>query len=136
MPAEVSVGDLIPEQVFKVDIGPMKVFSVLMGDPNPIHFDPEFVRGLGLGDRPVNQGTITMSYSVSAVVAWAGGVARLLKFRCRFLGNVVDGDEVTAGGRVTALESTDAGRTATLDVWLERKTGERAVEGSAVVLFG
>ena len=131
MPAEARVGERIPELTFSVEPGPMKVFSVLMGDPNPIHFDPEFVRSLGLGDRPVNQGTITMSYPVSAVIAWAGGVEALLSFRCRFLANVVAGDEVHAGGEVTAVE----GETAVLDIWLER-AGERVLQGSAVVRLG
>jgi acyl dehydratase len=131
--SQASVGGRIPDLKFKVDVGPMKVFSVLMADPNPIHFDPDVVRGLGLGDRPVNQGTITMSYVVSAVIAWAGGVERLLNFKCRFLGNVVDGDEVIAGGEVTAVTTTDTDRTAQLDVWLERAGGQRAVEGSAIV---
>jgi acyl dehydratase len=132
MPTEPRVGDAIPELTFPVEVGPMKVFSVLMGDPNPIHFDPDFVRSLGLGDRPVNQGTITMGYAVSAVLAWAGGVERLLRFQCRFLANVVAGDLVTAGGTVTAVESTPSGGTASLDIWLER-AGERVLTGSATV---
>lgn len=132
MPAEARVGDAIPERTFEVEVWPMKVFSVLMGDPNPIHFDPDFVRGLGLGEQPVNQGTITMSYAVSAVTDWAGGVERLLRFQCRFLANVLAGDSVTAGGTVTAVESTPTGATASLEVWLER-AGERVLAGSAVV---
>ena len=59
MPRSVAVGDVIPELTFTVEVGPMKVFSVLMDDPNPIHYDPEFVRSLGRGPEPVNQGTIT-----------------------------------------------------------------------------
>ena len=130
---DVSAGQRLPDLSFRVDVGPMKVFSVLMADPNPIHFDPEFVRGLGLGDRPVNQGTITMSYAVSAVIAWAGGVDRLVNFKCRFLGNVVEGDDVTAGGEVIAVTAADADRTVEVDVWLERAGGQRVVEGSATV---
>jgi acyl dehydratase len=128
-----AVGDRIPERRFLVSVDAMKVFSLLMRDPNPVHFDPEFVRALGLGDRPVNQGTITMGYPITAVIEWAGDPARLLTFRCRFLGTLLAGDEAVAGGVVTAVEA-DAGRTvATLDVWLDRAAGDRVVEGGATV---
>ena len=83
----------------------MKVFSVLMRDPNPVHFDPAFVRALGLGDRPVNQGTITMGYPITAVLEWAGGPERVVGFRCRFLRTLLADDEAIAGGEVTALET-------------------------------
>jgi acyl dehydratase len=134
--SEASLGELLPERRFRVDASAMKVFSVLMADPNPIHYDPDFVRGLGLGDRPVNQGTITMSYAITAVVEWAGGVERLRRFSCRFTGSVLADDEVTVGGEVTAVEQ-EAGETlVTLDVWLARQTGDRAVVGTAVVSLG
>lgn len=135
MPADARIGERIPDRAFAVELWPMKVFSVLMGDPNPIHFDPELVREMGL-EAPVNQGTITMGYPVSAVFEWAGGPDRLRSFRCRFAGNVVAGDRVTAGGEVTALGTdADGARTATLDVWLEREDGSRPVSGTAVVLL-
>jgi acyl dehydratase len=134
--SEARVGDLLPERRFRVDASAMKVFSVLMADPNPIHYDPAFVRALGLGDKPVNQGTITMSYAITAVVEWAGGVDRLRRFSCRFRGSVVADDEVTVGGEVTAVEERPQETLATLDVWLARQTGDRAVVGTAVVSVG
>jgi acyl dehydratase len=131
-----EVGDTIPEMAFEVSAEPMKVFSVLMDDPNPIHYDREFVRSLGRGDEPVNQGTITMGYLVNAVVAWAGGVERLLRFRCRFGSSVVAGDRVVAGGTVTALNTGPRGQTAELEIWLKRSGDQMALTGSATVLIG
>jgi acyl dehydratase len=133
MPADVAVGDRIPELEFHVRAEPMKVFSVLMRDPNPIHFDPEFVASLGLGDSPVNQGTITMGYLLNAVLAWAGAAERLVVFRCRFLGSVVAGDTVRACGQVEAVEDDGDDRVVDLTVWLERADGERVLSGSARV---
>jgi acyl dehydratase len=133
MPADVAVGDRIPGLEFHVRAEPMKVFSVLMRDPNPIHFDPEFVASLGLGDSPVNQGTITMGYLLNAVLAWAGEAERLVVFRCRFLGSVVAGDTVRACGQVEAVEDDGDDRVVDLTVWLERADGERVLSGSARV---
>ncbi len=136
MSRAVAVGDSIPELEFHVSAERMKVFSVLMDDPNPIHYDPEFVRSLGRGNEPVNQGTITMGYLVNAVVAWAGGVERLLRFRCRFGSSVVAGDRVVAGGTVTALGTDPRGQTAELEIWLKRSGDQPALTGSATVLIG
>lgn len=132
----VQVGDTIPQLEFKVAAEPMKIFSILMDDPNPIHFDRDFVRRLGRGDQPVNQGTITMGYLVNAVIAWAGGVDRLLRFRCRFGSSVVAGDHVVAGGTVTALGTDARGETAELELWLKRSGDQLALSGSATVLLG
>ena len=51
----------------------------------------------------------------------------------RFTSNVFDGDEVVAGGVVTAIDEIDGERRATCDVWLDRGDGTRAIEGVAVV---
>ena len=112
----------------------MKVFSVLMRDPNPVHFDPAFVRSLGLGDRPVNQGTITMGYPITAVLEWAGGPERVVAFRCRFLRTLLADDEAIAGGEVTALERSGGRTVATVAIWLDRDNGDRVIEGSASVV--
>jgi 3-hydroxybutyryl-CoA dehydratase len=135
MTAAVRVGDTIPELEFVVSAEPMKVFSILMDDPNPIHYDREFVRSLGRGEEPVNQGTITMGYLLNAVIAWAGGAERLLRFSCRFGSSVVAGDHVTAGGTVTALGSGPRGQTAELELWLRRSEDQMALTGSATVLM-
>jgi acyl dehydratase len=135
MSRTVEVGDTIPELAFEVSGEPMKVFSILMDDPNPIHYDPEFVRSLGRGEEPVNQGTITMGYLVNAVIAWAGGVEHLIRFRCRFGSSVVAGDHVVAGGTVTAVGEGPRGQTAELEIWLKRSGDEIALTGSATVLL-
>lgn len=136
MSAEVKVGDKIPELSFDVSPEPMKVFSVLMDDPNPIHYDPDFVRSLGRGEQPVNQGTITIGYLINAVLSWAGGVDRIVRLRCRFGSSVVAGDHVVAGGTVTALGTSPRGDTAELEIWLRRAGDELALTGSATVLIG
>ena len=128
----VAVGERLPERRFVVSGEAMKVFSVLMRDPNPVHFDPEFVRGLGLGDRPVNQGTITMGYPITALLEWIGDPERLLTFRCRFLRTLLADDVAVAGGEVTAVD----GDVASVAIWLDREGGDRVIEGSATVALG
>ncbi|MCW2984335.1 MAG: protein dehydratase [Conexibacter sp.] len=104
--AVVKVGDELPGLTIEsVDAEKMKLMAALLQDPNPIHFDADHVRALGMGDRPVNQGPTNLSYLLDMVMRWSGGVATLRRVAVRFQGNVFAGDRVVCAGRVTSVES-------------------------------
>lgn len=112
-----AVGDDLPELVIDyVDPEKMKTMALLLRDPNPIHWDVDAVRELGMGDRPINQGPNNMAYLVNMLAAYAGGFDKVRDLRVRFLSNVFGGDRLVAGGKVTAVED-DA---TVCDVWLLR----------------
>ena len=46
----------------RIDPAPMKTVAALLNDSNPIHWDVESVKSLGMGDRVVNQGPNNMAY--------------------------------------------------------------------------
>lgn len=128
-----AVGGELPELRVTVDVESMKVFTLIMHDPNPVHFDPAAVAALGLGDRLINQGTLNMAYLIDAIAELVGDAARVRSFRCRFKGSVFAGDEVVAGGEVTAIDRDGDAPTATFAIWLDRAGAERVLEGVAVV---
>jgi acyl dehydratase len=132
---EVEVGQEVPPFVVDpVRNDPMKTVAALLNDSNTIHWDVEAVKELGMGDRPVNQGTNNLVYVINMLVAWADGDnAALRRIQCRFLGNVFGGDTVTARGVVTAVREVDGERLADLDVWLERSSDDRVLAGTATV---
>ena len=100
-----AVGDELPPFVVEaVDPQRMKTMAALLNDPNPIHYDAQLVARLGYGDKPINQGPITMSYMMNVVVG-AVGAHLLRRFSCRFLGNVFAGERVECRGRVTAVDA-------------------------------
>src|SRR5262245_62328159 len=108
--------DPLPELVIEsVDPERMKTMAALLRDPNPIHWDVESVRALGIGDRPVNQGPNNMAYLVNLLAAFAGGFEYVTALRVRFLGNVFAGDRLVAGGEITELD--DDGQTVHCAVW-------------------
>lgn len=133
--SSVEVGSLVsPFHVDGVDPARMKTMAALLQDPNPIHFDPEVVRSLGLGDRPVNQGPLNVAYVANALLAWAGGdPAALRRLQVRFTGNVFAGDRVTAGGQVVEVQEIDGRTVATCEVWLDRDDGTRLLHGQAEI---
>jgi acyl dehydratase len=81
-----------------VDPEAMKLVAALMDDPQPIHWDTKTVGELGLGDHPVNQGPIAVSYLLDLAVEMVGDAALIRRFRCRFLRNVFAGDRVECSG--------------------------------------
>lgn len=130
-----AVGDALPEwAVDAVDPEKMKTMAALLADPNPIHWDVDAVRELGMGDKPVNQGPNNMAYVANMLAAWAGGHQHLRTLRVRFLANVFGGDRLVAGGTVTAVEPADGGTLASCDVWL-RRGDDTVMAGNARVLL-
>jgi acyl dehydratase len=119
--AVTAVGDELPELVVAaVDAEKMKTMAALLRDPNPIHWDVDAVRDLGMGDRPVNQGPNNMAYLVNLLASYAGGYEGVLALRVRFLANVFAGDRLVAGGTVTAVDDDGPRRLVRCDVWLRR----------------
>lgn len=114
-----------PLVIEHVDPERMKTMALLLRDPNPIHWDVTSTNRLGLGDRPVNQGPVNMSYLIEAAARSAGGPRHILKFSARFLGNVFGGDRVECAGTYTAVDTES--HTATLEL-------TATVNGSAVVV--
>jgi acyl dehydratase len=131
---DVQVGTRIPAwRVASVDAEKMKTMAVLLRDPNPIHFDVEAVRRLGMGDRVVNQGPNNMAYVVNMLLAWTRDPAALRALQVRFLANVFAGDGLVAAGEVTALREERGVPVADCDVWLDRDDGTRVLSGTATV---
>jgi acyl dehydratase len=133
---DVAVGTALPELVVEVDTEKMKTMAVILRDSNPIHWDVESVKAIGMGDRVVNQGPINMAYVMNLLTDWAGGADRLRRFKVRFMANVLAGDTVRAGGTVTDLRDADGERLADLDIWLDVDGGARALSGTATVVVG
>ncbi|EHK82468.1 MaoC family dehydratase [Saccharomonospora azurea] len=131
------VGDSLPSwELPSVSREKMKTMAPLLADPNPIHFDTDVVRALGMGERPVNQGPNNLAYVMNMIAAWAGGQQYLRRIRVRFQGNVLGDDHVVARGTVTGLRSEDGCTLADCDVDLVVVNGERTdvvLSGTATV---
>lgn len=115
-----------------VDEQRMKMLALVLRDPNPIHYDAEAVRALGLGERPVNQGPANLAY-ILTMLRQAFPEHTLDRIHARFLGSVYAGDHVIAGGQVRTTSGTASGETVTCEVWLERRGHGRVVQGTATL---
>jgi acyl dehydratase len=124
-----------PFEVMAVEAAHIKMFALILRDPNPIHFDRSAVEAAGLGDREVNQGGATLAYVYDMLVAWAGSRAAVKRLACRFTANVFAGDRVTARGVVTSVEHGAGGALAECEVWVEDGAGARVLTGRASVVL-
>lgn len=127
------VGTEIPPFYVHVEAEPMKVFTLITGDPNPIHWDPDSVKSAGLGDRVINQGGLNLAYVLNAVTAWTGSRGSVIDTQVRFLGNAFAGDDLVAGGEVTDVNDSAAPPTATVQVWLRESGGTELMSGTVTV---
>jgi acyl dehydratase len=133
---EVEVGTEVPPFVVEsVNAEKMKTVGALLNDSNPIHWDIESVKALGMGDKLVNQGPNNLYYVVNMLTAWTGDPAAVRKLRVRFLGNVYPEERVVARGTVTAIREEGGRRLADLDVRLERGEDDRVLDGEATVVL-
>jgi 3-hydroxybutyryl-CoA dehydratase len=123
---------LRPWKIDHVDPEKMKIFAVVLADPNPIHLDPEAVKAAGLGDRVVNQGPASFGYVLN-MLRDAAPDATIRDLNVRLTANVFGGDTVTAGGEVESVEDRDGERLVTCRVWLDVEGGRRALQGTATL---
>ena len=95
------MSERIPAREFgPVSTEKMKTMAAILQDPNPIHWDVEAVKQLGMGHRQVNQGPINMSYLVNTLISWTGDPGALRELVIRYQSNVFAGDVVRCEGTV------------------------------------
>ncbi len=128
----VRVGDEIPPWAMaSVDPARMRTMAAILRDPYPVHWDADANAAFGLGGRVINQGPLNLSYIVNMLMAWAGPSC-VRRLTVSFGRPVLDGEAVTAMGRVTALIDHPEGPRAQCDVWLDLD-GLGVVTGAALV---
>jgi len=130
---KVEVGDEIPPwEMPSVSAARMRTMAAILRDPNPVHWDSRAVEKLGFGEHTINQGPLGLSYMINMLHAWTGpeSVRRIFM---RFPKVVLDGDHITARGRVTAVRDEAGRRYADCEIWLDRDDGDPPLVGTATV---
>jgi acyl dehydratase len=130
-----AVGDVIPPWIMaEVSAERMRTMAAILRDPNPLHWDREAVAALplDLGKRTINQGPLGLSYMVNMLHAWSGPES-IRRIVMRFPQVVLDGEEVTAFGSVTAMREINGECLADCEVRLEHRERGILLEGEATV---
>ncbi len=96
---DVQVGDAMPALVkAPVDLVQLVKYAGASGDFNPLHFDPEYGKAVGLGSN-IAHGMLIMGFVGQAITNWIPKKF-VKKFGVRFAGQTLPGDIVTVTGVV------------------------------------
>lgn len=79
----VHVGAAIAPLRIEIDRARLVQYAGASGDRNPIHWDQETARAVGLPDV-IAHGMFTMGAAVEAVSAWAGHGGRVVLYQTKF----------------------------------------------------
>ncbi|MEZ5560582.1 MAG: MaoC/PaaZ C-terminal domain-containing protein [Pseudomonadales bacterium] len=130
---KISVGDSIPAwHMPSVRPERMRTMAAILRDPNPVHWDTRVVARLGFGEHTINQGPLGLSYMINMLHEWTGP-GSIRRIYMTFPKVVLDGDDITAMGSVTAVREVDGATLADCDIWLQRSDGDRPLAGTATV---
>ncbi|MDO5710279.1 MAG: MaoC/PaaZ C-terminal domain-containing protein [Micrococcales bacterium] len=97
----------MPPLRVSVDRARLVHYAGASGDRNPIHWDVDFAKGVGLPDV-IAHGMFTMGAAAECVSAWCGDPGRIVSYGTKFVGMVVVprdlGAVVEVSGKVTAVD--------------------------------
>jgi acyl dehydratase len=131
---DTSVGDTLPERSNAVDRAQLVVYAGASGDFNPIHWNEEFAKQVGL-PGVISHGMFSMALVGRMLSDWVGDPAAVKRFSVQFRDVVLPGETLIAKGRVA--EKDEGARTATIELWAEVTRNDETVlpiqKGSAVV---
>ena len=105
--ASVTKGDALPPRTLHIERATLVRYAGASLDFNPIHWDGDFAREVGLPDV-IAHGMFTMGAAATVATDWAGDAGRVVRYTTKFVGPVVvphdTGAEVELGGTVTAVD--------------------------------
>ena len=133
---DVSVASDLPAVSRVVTPEAVRAYADAGGDQNPLHQDEAVARAAGFPGI-IAHGMFTMGHLAASISRWAGGPERIRRLTAQFRAPVFMGEEVLAGGRVTAVDEEQG--IATIECWvrLERdgRTEWPIKRGEAEVLL-
>jgi acyl dehydratase len=129
----IVVGEQLPPFSVLLTLQRLVMEAAANRDFAPIHYDLQAARDSGAPNVYANTTFIETLFE-ALIRSWAGLAARIrvIEFSMKAFNCV--GDEIAAGGEVTAVRDDEAGRVAELSTWVDGPRG-RTVTGGAEVLF-
>ncbi|MGO9020855.1 MAG: MaoC/PaaZ C-terminal domain-containing protein [Syntrophobacteraceae bacterium] len=121
----INVGDVMPVLVkAPIDKVQLVKYAGASGDFNPLHFDREFGKAVGLGGT-IAHGMLIMGFVGQAMTNWIPK-KYIKKFGVRFAGKTLPGDVV----RVTGVVKKKTGNRIICDLEARNQDGTLLIAGS------
>lgn len=110
------------------------LFSASCWNPHRVHYDQAYAKAAEGHDDLLVQGPLQAVHLFQALTSALGGGARLASVSYRHLAALHAGEPVVIRGAVREVDDRDG--TATVEMWMERESGQRTTAGTAVVDAG
>ena len=123
-------GMSLPDRNYIVDQALIKRYSLVSGDMNPLHLDPEFAKTTKFG-RTIAHGMMTLAFVSQAMSEWAEDLWETHGYlRVTFVAPVFTGDELVVRAEVHTV--SPAAKVCKVECWVGDRltlTGEAGIRG-------
>lgn len=131
--SSVQVGEALPEKIIPLTRQDLVNYAGVSGDLNPIHWDDETARLVGLEDGAIAHGMLTMGLGGGYVTEWVGDPAAVTEYNVRFTSFVTVpndgvGAEIVFNGKVKSVDP----ETKSVTIAINATTGGKKIFGRAV----
>ncbi|HEX9824724.1 MAG TPA: MaoC family dehydratase [Actinomycetota bacterium] len=113
---DVKVGEELPERSNTVDRAQLVMYAGASGDFNPIHWNDDFAKMVGL-PGVIAHGMFNMALVARVVTDWVGDPSAVRKLSVQFRKEVRPEEKIVAKGRIA--EKDDEARTVRIELWAE-----------------
>ena len=113
---DVKVGEELPERSNTVDRAQLVMYAGASGDFNPIHWNEDFAKMVGL-PGVIAHGMFNMALVARVVTDWVGDPSAVRKLSVQFRKEVRPEEKIVAKGRIA--EKDDEARTVRIELWAE-----------------
>ncbi len=115
------------------------------GDFNPLHYEEEFAKTLGVGS-PIVHGALKRAWLVNLMTDWIGDKGRLKKLSCRYRGmdyprkmktfdDPQDGETWWCKGKVAKKYTEGDEHLVECEIWVENGKGVQTTPGNATAVL-
>jgi hypothetical protein len=127
-------GQLLPAMTWTPGFDIWNRFAAVNDEFVPIHMDDEAGRGAGYPSA-FGMGYLQWSWAHDVLRAFAGDDGRIERVQASFRAPSLKGISVTAGGRVTSVETAVDRVRCEIEVWTTTADGTSPLIGTATVTF-
>ena len=131
---DVELGDDVGPMVKKPTRSDLAAFVDVWGTKLGRFTDDEVAKAEGF-TGVILPGNMSMAFLAQLLTEWCGDSGKLKRLEVDFRRSIQPGDTLQCTGIVTDIQNVDQENQVSMDVYIETQNGERALQGTALVLL-